>query len=140
MLELTRLPDWDRRLARMVSEIGTAPGIWGQSDCLLTAAAGVEAVTGVDIMRPWRGRYKSEAGAARLMRKEGCTDVEDVFRDFFGLPEIGRLMAQRGDVGVVDQDGMICAGFVCDLGFLARTETGRIILPQSAIKTAFKVG
>ncbi|TJV20398.1 MAG: hypothetical protein E5Y04_32340 [Mesorhizobium sp.] len=140
MLSLIRLPDWDRRLARLLPAIAATPGVWGQSDCLLTAAAGVEAVTGVDIMAPWRGRYKSERGAAKLMRREGCNDVEDVFRDFFGLPEIGRLMAQRGDVGVVDQGGAICAGFMCDLGFLARTETGRIILPQTAIKTAFKVG
>ncbi|TPL30171.1 hypothetical protein [Mesorhizobium sp. B2-4-7] len=140
MLTLTRLPDWDRRLARLVPEIATTPGVWGQSDCLLTAAAGVEAVTGVDIMEPWRGRYKSEAGAARLMRREGCRTVEDVFRDYFGLPEIGRLMAQRGDVGVVEQAGVLCAGFMCDLGFLVRTEAGRLILPQTAVKTAFKVG
>lgn len=140
MLSLTRLPGWDRRLARAVSQIGTTPGIWGESDCLMTAAAGIEAVTGTDIMAPWRGRYKSESGAARLMRKEGCKTVEDVFRDFFGLPEVGRLMAQRGDVGVVEVEGVPCAGFVCDLGFLVRTETGRAVLPQTAIKTAFKVG
>lgn len=140
MLQLTRLPDWDRRLARLASSIGVEPGIWGQSDCLMTAAAGIEAVTGVDIMRPWRGRYKSAAGAARLMRKEGCETVEEVLGSFFGLPEIGRLLAMRGDVGVVESDGQLSCGFICDRGFLVRTETGRLLLPQTAIKTAFKVG
>lgn len=140
MLDLTRLPDWDRRLARLVSGIADTPGIWGKSDCIMTAAAGIEAVTGTDIMAPWRGRYRTEAGAARWMRKGGCKDVEGLLRDFFGLPPVGRLLAQRGDVGVVERDGALCAGFMCDQGFLVRTETGRAILPQTAIKTAFKVG
>ncbi|TPK19188.1 hypothetical protein [Mesorhizobium sp. B2-5-12] len=140
MLTLTRLPDWDRRLARLVSSITDAPGVWGESDCLLTAAAGIEAITGEDIMAPWRGRYTTEVGAARLMRKEGCENVEDVLGKFFGLPTIGRLLARRGDVAVVEQGGVLCAGFVCDRGFLARTETGRTFLPQTAIKTAFRVG
>ncbi|WP_146767950.1 DUF6950 family protein [Mesorhizobium atlanticum] len=140
MLQLVRVPDWDRRLARLVSSIGVEAGIWGQSDCLMTAAAGIEAVTGIDIMKPWRGRYRSEAGAARLMRKEGCETVEDVLGTFFGLPEVGRLLAMRGDVGVVESGGQLCCGFLCDRGFLVRTESGRILLPQTAIKTAFKVG
>ncbi|MFC3326201.1 DUF6950 family protein [Mesorhizobium cantuariense] len=140
MLELTRLKDWDRRLARLVSSITDAPGVWGETDCLLTAAAAIEAVTGQDIMAPWRGRYKSEAGAARLMRKEGCENVEDVLGTFFGLPTIGRLLARRGDVGVVEQNGVLCAGFVCDRGFLCRTESARIFLPQTAMKTAYRVG
>ncbi|MER9170908.1 hypothetical protein NKI12_26855 [Mesorhizobium australicum] len=140
MLELTRLKDWDKRLARLVSSIKDEPGVWGETDCLLTAAAAIEAVTGQDIMAPWRGRYKTELGAAKLMRKEGCETVEDVLGKFFGLPEIGRLSALRGDVGVVDRDGVLCAGFVCDRGFLCRTETACIFLPQTAIKTAFKVG
>lgn len=140
MLQLTRLFDWDKRLSRLVSSIKDAPGVWGESDCLLTAAACIEAVTGQDIMAPWRGRYKTEAGAARLMRKEGCENVEDVLGKFFGLPAVGTLLAQRGDVGVVEQDGVLCAGFVCDRGFLCRTETARIFLPQTAMKTAFRVG
>ncbi|MER9697670.1 hypothetical protein [Mesorhizobium sp. M0146] len=140
MLNLTRLPDWDRRLARVVSSFKDAPGVWGESDCLLTTAAGIEAVTGQDIMAPWRGRYKSEAGAARLMRKEGCLNVEDVLGKFFGLPPVGRLLARRGDVGVIERDGDLCAGFMCDRGFLVRTHTGRALLPQTDIKAAFKVG
>ncbi|MBZ9980393.1 hypothetical protein LB521_04430 [Mesorhizobium sp. BR-1-1-8] len=140
MLTLTRLPDWDRRLARLVSGIKDVPGVWGESDCLLTAAAGIEAVTGEDIMAPWRGRYTTEAGAARLMRKEGCENVEDVLGKFFGLPPIGRLLARRGDVGVVEQNGVLCAGFVCDRGFLCRTESARVFLPQTAMKAAFRVG
>ncbi|KRB26334.1 DUF6950 family protein [Mesorhizobium sp. Root172] len=138
MLQLTRLPDWDRRLARLVPAIAATPGVWGQSDCLLTVMGVVAEITGFDPAADIRGKYKTEAGAARILRKRGFDDVEMALASLFA--PVGRLMAQRGDVGVVDQDGQLCAGFMCDRGFMARTETGVFILPQSAIKTAFKVG
>ncbi|OBQ72401.1 DUF6950 family protein [Mesorhizobium loti] len=138
MLQLTRLPDWDRRLARLVPAIAATPGVWGQSDCLLTVMDVVAEITGFDPAADIRGKYKTEAGAARILRKRGFDDVEMALASLFA--PVGRLMAQRGDVGVVDQDGQLCAGFMCDRGFMARTETGVFILPQSAIKTAFKVG
>lgn len=138
MLDLTRLPDWDRRLTCLVSSMEDAPSVWGLTDCLLTALDAVVAVTGFDPAADIRGRYKTEAGAARILRKRGLVDVEDALASLF--EPIGRLSARRGDVGVVEQGGNLTAGFVCDLGFLARTATGRIFLPQTAIKTAFKVG
>lgn len=138
MIALTRLPDWDRRLVRLVSSITDAPGVWGETDCLLTALSCVEAITGFDPAADVRGTYKTQVGAAKALRKRGLNDVEEALASLF-LP-VGRLMAQRGDVGVVEQDGVLCAGFVCDRGFLCRTETGRIFLPQTAMKTAFRVG
>ncbi|WP_421912725.1 DUF6950 family protein [Mesorhizobium sp.] len=138
MLELTRLPDWDRRLARLVPEIASTPGVWGQTDCLLTVMDVVAEITGFDPAADIRGRYKTESGAARILRKRGFDDVEMALASLF--PPVGALMAQRGDVGVVEQDGMLCAGFVCDRGFMVRSEAGCTILPQTAIKSAFKVG
>jgi len=135
-----RLKDWDRRLARVTEEHLATPGEWGVSDCIVTAAACVAAVTGVDIMAPWRGRYKTEAGAARLMRKEGCANVEDVLGKLFGLPPIGRLMARRGDLVVVERNCQLCAGYICEYGAAVKTETGLVFLPQTETRSAFRVG
>jgi hypothetical protein len=138
MLDLTRLPDWDRRLARLVPDIVATPGVWGKTDCLLTVMDVVREITGVDPAADIRGNYKTEAGAARILRRRGFADVEAALASLF--PEIGRLMAQRGDVGVVEQGALLSCGFICDRGFVARTEAGVLVLPQTDIKTAFKVG
>ncbi|RVD13791.1 MAG: hypothetical protein EOS73_15980 [Mesorhizobium sp.] len=137
MLELTRLPDWDRRLARLVNQHKSIPGVWGVSDCLLTVADAVEAITGTDPAADIRGKYKTEAGAARILRKRGFGDVEMALASLFR--PVGRLMAQRGDIGVVE-NGVLCAGFVTDLGFAVKTEAGLSFVSQMNIKSAFKVG
>lgn len=137
---LTRVPDWDRALPLVVERHMALPGEWGVSDCLLTAGDAIEAVTGVDILAEFRGRYSTEIGAARLMRKHGCENVDDVFRVFFSLPPVGRLMAQRGDVGTVMQGGQLTAGFMTERGFAAKGEHGLVFHDITEIVAAFKVG
>lgn len=45
-----------------------APGVW---DCCLFPADWVLSLTGVDGAAPWRGRYDSERGLARILIREG---------------------------------------------------------------------
>lgn len=138
MLQLTRLPDWDRRLARMVTAHMSLPGLWGAADCLLTAADAVMATTGHDFAAGIRGRYKTAKGALCLLKRRGFDNVEEALASLF--PAVGALMAQRGDLGVIKRDGTLAAGFVCDRGFAVKVEAGLLFLPQTAVKTAFKVG
>ncbi|MER8806020.1 DUF6950 family protein [Mesorhizobium australicum] len=132
------MPDWDRRLARMVTEHISLPGVWGTADCLLTDADAVVATTGHDFAAGIRSRYKTSRGALGLLKRRGFDDVEEALISLF--PIVGTLMAQRGDLGIVERDGMLAAGFVCDRGFAVKIETGLLFLPQTAIKTAFKIG
>ncbi|TPK18054.1 hypothetical protein [Mesorhizobium sp. B2-5-7] len=139
MLTLSRLPDWDRRLARMVNHHNKTPGEWGVSDCLLTVMDAVIAVTGFDPAEDIRGGvYSTAAGAARVLLKRGHADVEAALASLF--PSVAKLMAQRGDVGVVERNGTLSCGFMCDRGFAVKDERGLSFIPQSDIKTAFKVG
>lgn len=135
-----RLPDWDRRLALVTEKHMRLPGEWGVSDCLLTAADAIEAVTGEDVMARWRGRYSTEKGAARLLRKEKCKTVDDAMRDVFGLEPKGRLLAQRGDVGTIEIGGEIVAGYFCELGFATKGPEGLAFHPVTAVLTAYEVG
>lgn len=138
MLELTRLPDWDRRLARAVDRHAAIPGEWGVADCLLTCADIVEAVTGIDPAVDIRGRYKTEAGAVRLLRKRGYADVAEALAALF--PTEAVLMAQRGDLGVVERGGRLTACFIADRGAAAKTEHGLSFFPQTDLRAAFRVG
>lgn len=139
MLTLTRLPDWDRRLARVVNQHARTPGEWGVSDCLLTVMDAVAAVTGFDPSEDIRGgKYSTAAGATKILLKRGLDDVEAALASLF--PPVAPLMAQRGDVGVVERDGVLSCGFVCDRGFAVKDERGLSFAPQTEIKAAFKVG
>lgn len=138
MLKLTRLPDWDRRLARATERHLKTPGVWGESDCLLTVADAVEAVTGVDPAEKVRGKYTTAQGAAKVMRRRKAETVKDVLAKLF--PGVGRLMAQRGDLCVVERAGMLCAGYITEYGAAVKDERGLTFLPQTQIVAAFKVG
>jgi hypothetical protein len=135
---LTRLPDWDRRLARVTEKHMALPGVWGESDCLLTVADAIEAVTGKDLAVRIRGKYSSEIGAAKLMRRRGCANVEEVLAKRF--PPVGRLLAKRGDVGTVERQGVLAAGYITEYGMAVKTERGLEFVPQTDIRSAYQVG
>lgn len=138
MKKLERLENWDQRLALVTARLIRTPSVWGESDCLLKVCDAIEAVTGEDLAADIRGQYSTEAGAARLMRKRKAKNVEDVLAQFF--EPVGRLLAQRGDVFAIEEDGQIAAGYITEYGAAVATPHGLAFRPQMAIKTAFKVG
>lgn len=134
----TRLPGWERRLALVTEKHVSLPGEWGVSDCGQTVGEAVEAVTGVNPMADILGKYKTEFGAARVMKRKGWIDTATMLASFF--PETGRLVARRGDVGVVMQGGALTAGYVCEYGFAAKGPRGLIFHDLTAIVAAYRVG
>lgn len=71
-------------------------GTW---DCALMVAAWVERAKGVDGATPWRGRYSTRLGWARILKREG--GIEAVIArgaDLAGLPETTE--PRRGDIGI----------------------------------------
>lgn len=135
---MTRLHDWDRRLARVTEKHIRLAGEWGVSDCLMTAGDAIEAVTGENPFATYVGRYKTEAGAARLLRKNGAETVEAALARFF--EPVGRLLAQRGDVGTIEHEGRLAAGYVTDQGFAVKGPAGLVFYPVTMISTAYRVG
>lgn len=145
MLSLTRRADWDRRLPRVIAQHRDAAPAWGVSDCWTLMLDGVEAVTGEKIFPKLR-RYKSEAGGYRLFAKLGFSTVEDALASAF--EPVGVLSAQRGDVGVIEREGLISCGVFDAEGLAVKTlyGNGKTILrgdlrhfPVTQVKTAFKV-
>ena len=133
-----RLVDWEVRLAAVTEKHLHLAGEWGKSDCLITVADAIRAVIGKDHARMIRGKYTTELGAAKIMKRRGFATVEDVLASRF--PPVGRLLAQRGDVGVVERNGVISAGYVTEYGFAVKSETGLEFIPQTEIRSAFAIG
>lgn len=67
---------------------------WGKLDCCLFCAEVVRELHGKDFATGWRARYRSKAGALRLMEEYG--GVEGIVREILGEP-VPPLLARRGD-------------------------------------------
>lgn len=145
-MKLERLPDWDRRLPRVIEQHRDADGAWGTSDCWMLAMDAVEAVTGERVLPALR-RYRSEAGGYRLFAKHGYATVEEALASAF--PSVGILSAQRGDLGTIERDGVISCGVFDADGLAVKTlfGDGKTVarselrhFPVTQARAAFKVG
>jgi hypothetical protein len=72
-------------------------------DCARFCGAGFEAVTGVNPLDTFAGRWTSERGARRIIAAHGglAAAVETVMRP------IDPTLAQRGDVGMTDAETLV---------------------------------
>lgn len=131
---MRRFDDWPERLAGFLQAAAGRPFVWGHSDCCLFACDAVRAMTGEDPAAPFRGRYRSKAGAFAAMRAfvgagggQGliADTAERIARDL-DCREVGPLEAQRGDVVLTDQGPWqalgICAGARVAIAGLAGVE------------------
>ena len=135
-----RVQGWDRALVDIATAHVSITPEWGVSDCLMTAAEAIEAVIGEHPLAEFRGKYKTEAGAARKMRANGCESVKDVFETYLQLEPVNRLSARRGDVGVMLINNEYVAGFICGSGFAVKQPHGLTFYPVTEIEQAYKVG
>ncbi|WP_417257347.1 DUF6950 family protein [Celeribacter sp.] len=140
--ELKRRHDWRGRLSAFLDETRRDGFAWGKHDCALGLACGaVEAITGADLRKGWRGKYKTNKGALRALKKRGFDNVGDAFAA--ELPEYDNLlMAGVGDIAVVQSDDeFLEAMAVVDVSSLIiLTSEGQGRIPRSRMVRAFKVG
>jgi len=103
-----RKPDWEAQLAAYLEPLRVRPFQWGAHDCCTFSAGAVEAMTGVDPMPEFRGRYSTAIGSARALRKFGAGTLAATMDAKFEA--VAAPLAQRGDI--VMSDGLlgICLG------------------------------
>ena len=87
-----RLEGWEKRLNNHLETIGKFE--WGTNDCCMFAVGCVEAITGVNYGKPYKG-YKSKIGAAKRLSEHG--GVDGIATECLGNPKSPK-MAKRGDV------------------------------------------
>jgi len=134
--EWNRVQAWAVELALVIEKHGGLPFQYGVSDCGVLAADAVYAVLGEDILKPYRG-YKTKAGAGRILRKNGCENVGELFAKHF--KEGDKSAAMRGDIGVVDFNGEVAGGVFTGSGFVCKSEMGIFFADYSQITRVFEV-
>ncbi len=126
-----RLVNWESRLMAYIAGVARTGFAFGQHDCALFAAGGVEAVTGDDPAHAWRGRYVSQAGGIRRLRRSGHDDHIAAARALF--PKLHPSGAMLGDLAVVPSgDGLGAIGIVQGEMIYVLRPDGLGLLPASA--------
>lgn len=131
----TRLPDWQPRLAALVSQRMRMPVVWGVHDCCLFAADALQAVTGVDVAADLRGTYSTQAEADAVLLAHGGLVELCIAR---AGPVVPTALAQPGDVGLALL-GKVRALAVCGgAHFLAPGPLGLVPLPRAQVLRAWR--
>jgi hypothetical protein len=133
---MARVPGWEKLLANVIRTHQALPSVYGISDCYIICDDTVWAITGERMYGMLT--YTSPIGAAKLLKQHGFNNVEEAFAAKF--EEIPVALAQRGDIGVTENNGEICGGVFTSIGFMARGEKNIVFLSRECVKTAFKVG
>lgn len=62
---------WEAPLAVYLDQVSARPFAWGRLDCAMFAGDWVTRITGADPIAEFRGRYRTELGCARILKREG---------------------------------------------------------------------
>ena len=108
-----RREDWPERLNAYIDGASAKMFDWGRHDCCTFAAGAVHAITGVDWMPEFRGRYDSEKTAKAALKDIGRGSLLKTICSKFGKP-VAPAKARRGDLMLANLgDGpalMVCVG------------------------------
>lgn len=112
---------------------------WGNSDCALLAADWVKLHLNVDYAAPFRGRYRTELGSKRALKKLGYTSLADAITASLGEPLQNAKLAQRGDVVLVTTSLGDSVGIVDGFGVMVQGDKGIVHVNHSDILYAWRV-
>jgi len=107
-----RVEGWDVLFCEAVEKARKKKFCWGTHDCA-TWSFDIRAIlTGEDATVSWKGQYTTEIGAAKMLRKLKCENVEDLAVSILGEPLRSVLFVQRGDImlGGIENALGVCIG------------------------------
>lgn len=128
-----RKEGWESAFNKHLETIG--PFEWGTNDCCMFAVGCVEAITGVDYGKPYRG-YKTKIGAARRLSDGG--GVEGIATECLGKPK-EPVNAKRGDVVMFDCGDGNALGVCLGVKIAAVSESGLMFVSMSKAIKAWSV-
>lgn len=134
---MKRKDNWREELFKYVAASVREPYAPGKNDCALFSAGAVKAMTGVDLAKGWRGKYRTLAGGYKQLKKKGFDSLPELAAAHF--PEIPALMAQVGDLAVVDAPDGEALGVVQGARVWLRLEEGLGFQDITDVKRAFRV-
>lgn len=137
---MMRHPDWPTRLAAHLASVKALPFAWVHNDCCTFAAGAVRAITGVDHMAPYRGKYFTRTGATRMLAKAG--GLQSWVNICLGEPLPTPALAGRGDVvlfEMVAPHGPQALGICVGAHIAAPGPAGMVLLPITVAVAAWRV-
>jgi hypothetical protein len=100
---MKRLPDWRTRFDAAIDDMKAKPFAWGEHDCGPGLVGRmVLAMTGEDVARRYRGKYRTARGALGVMRRAGFNTLADMAGSV--LPEVHPSRARVGDIAAFPAD------------------------------------
>ena len=141
MKTLERYTDWPERLAAKINECRIKPFEWGQHDCCLFAMDCVEVMTGVDLVKPYRG-YTDCREAQRLLDQHGgISGIANTIAQKHSIPEtLFPLHARRGDVCLFNVGRGDTIGVVVGEHIFAPGAEGLIGIPIIHAMRTWRIG
>ncbi|WP_429152115.1 DUF6950 family protein [Aeromonas hydrophila] len=131
-----RHPDWQIRIITTIQAASERPFCWGENDCCLFVADVCLAACDKDPAAEYRGRYRTEIGAKRVLAKTHG-DIPAALDAMFD--RIPVAMAQRGDALVFDGPQGQTAGVMWAGKVWAMTEVGARPIPDAVPQIAWRV-
>ncbi len=100
-----RYHNWPEKLHEVIKKAKGESFKWGTHDCALFTCDCIEAMTGIDYAKRFRGKYKSEKGSWKALKKiEGVTKLSKLADKLLG-DRIELSRASRGDLVILlDED------------------------------------
>lgn len=138
-LMIVRREDWASRLAVALETARDKPFRWGSHDCGLFAGDCVLAMTDIDPVAEYRGRYTDEAGARAIMLELAGGGLRAVWTQAFGAALNNTRFAKRGDVVLIDVNGVEATGIVVGARAACLSESGMLLVPAHRIVAAWAV-
>ncbi|MCE7638393.1 hypothetical protein LZT07_13795 [Vibrio fluvialis] len=114
----------------------------GVNDCALFASDWAKTLTGLDLATRFRGKYRSDLGSARLIKKLGYRGLEDLVcseLDRIGHRLENPLQAERGDIAWVQGPTEKVCGIVGGTGVFVLGLNGLVSLPVTKVLRAWSI-
>ena len=133
---IKRFTDWPSRLNLYLKEVQERipeKGLkYGEFDCCIFIADAVVVMTGVDLFKKYRRRYKTKIGASRILKRMG--GLRKALASVLGQ-ECHKAMVCQGDIVYLDGACGICFGHYC----LFLHDSGFSKIPTAKIDCGFHV-
>lgn len=123
-------------LDRARRTVAAKPMEWGKDDCALFHADVQFAATGFDPAAGFRGRYRTQRGAHRVL---GALGLPMVLRKLTGNERVDPERARIGDIGLVPVGkGFACVRLLHRNEWIGRNDAGWSMVPTERVRMAWR--
>lgn len=142
MESIGRRENWPSLLLEAIKAKEAQRHSFGVHDCCISVCDLVEAMTGIDIGKRFRG-YRGKAGMKETLDvNDGVEAIAESVMSEYGFEEVAPRTAQRGDVVLLTTEQGDAMGVIGMDGRYAITsgKRGWVELPVDSIRRAWRIG